>query len=130
MVVSIGAYSICDGTRSNGVALSELRLASDRKFDVVDPLRQILPVAIDRVGRLTDATFQVKRVHASLGAAEDFILGLESAIPAIGTITVTTTGPTPVTVTIPNGAVVEHDLVQEQGATTVHQYRIIGGAPM
>jgi hypothetical protein len=129
MLVSIGAYDICDGTRTGGVALTELRFTGNRTFDVVDPLRQILPVAIDRTGRVTDTTFQVKRVHASLGAAEDFILGLEAAIPATGTISVTTTGPTPVTVTIPNGAVVEHDLVQEQGATTVHQYHILGGAP-
>jgi hypothetical protein len=130
MLVSIGAYNICDGTRSNGVALSELRLTGDRKFDVVDPLGQIIPIALDRIGRATDVSFQVKRSHGSLGAAEDFILGLESAIPATGTISVTTTGPSPATVTIPNGAIVEHSLVLHQGATTFHQYRIIGGAPM
>jgi hypothetical protein len=129
MLISIGAYDICDGTLANGVALSELHSIGDRKHDVIDALRQASPVPIDRIGRSTDFSFQVKRAHATLDDAENFILGLDAAIPSTGAVTVVTTGPSPVTVTIPNGAVLEHNLVQQQGATTFHKYRITGGAP-
>jgi hypothetical protein len=129
MLVSINGYNLCDGTRSGGVALSELGFNVNRTFDVVDPLQQVSPIPLDRTTHILDITFTVRRVLNSLADAEKFILNLEDSIPSAGTILITAGWISPVPVTIPNGALLSHQLVAHQGATVFHQYRIVGGAP-
>jgi hypothetical protein len=130
MLVSIGTYDICDGTLTGGVAVSELRLKADRLFDFVVPIGEVDCTLFDRVITTTDVTFIVKLTHASKKASEVFILQLDTNIPTTGTVTFTTTGPSPDTRVIPNGFVLDHSLIQEQGATTFHQYHIVGGPPV
>ena len=130
MLVSIGAYDICDGTLAGGVAISELRLKSDRLFDFVVPIGDLDCLMFDRVNSTTDVTFLVKRTHVNLAAAEAFIVQLDNILPTSGDVTFTTTGPSPFTRVIENGSVIDHALVQEQGATTFHQYHIVGGPPV
>ncbi len=209
MTVTVGAYSLCDGTLAGGVAVSDLRLNQRRITDLVDVLPasfrislsaagtgyvvedelsvsadsflaviqvsvvgslgeivnfRVLsntfnenasslsatggtgsgatfsvssasqpnadsPVSFDRRGRPCVYAFTVKRTHADLAAAEDFIIGLEDAIPSIGSVNVTTTGPVESEFTIPNGKVQSHELLQQTGATTFHSYSIVGGTP-
>jgi hypothetical protein len=129
MTVTVGAYSLCDGTLAGGVAVSDLRVAQRRIADVVSILAGVSPNVYDRVGRPCVYSFTVKRTHADLDAAEQFIIGLEDALPASGDIDITTTGPTPATFVIPNAKVQSHDLQQQCGATTFHNYSIIGGPP-
>ncbi len=129
MTVTVGSYSLCDGTLAGGVAVSELRVNQRRIADIVPVLGGVSPQDYDRKGRPCIYAFTVKRTHADLGAAEDFIIGLEDAIPATGSITVTTTGPSSSTFEISNGKVQSLDLVQQQGATTFHSYSVIGGPP-
>ena len=130
MLISIGSYDICDGTLTGGVAVSDLRLKADRLFDFVVPIGDVDCLLFDRVITTTDATFIVKRTHASRTASEAFILQLDSNIPTTGTVTFTTTGPSPDTRVIPNGFLLDHSLIQEDGATTYHQYHISGGPPV
>jgi hypothetical protein len=129
MLVSIGAYDICDGTLAGGVAISDLRPANTRLFDVVVPLDNDVTL-FDRTNTTCDLTLTVARTHASLQDSEQFILQLDNNLPTSGAVTFTTTGPTPTTRTIPNGFIVSHELIQEQGSTTFHQYRIVGGPPV
>ncbi len=129
MTVSIGAYVLCDGTLENGVAVSELRVAQRRIADIVPILAGISPQTYDRIGRPCVYSFTVKRTHTDADAAEVFSIGLEDAIPATGDITITTSDPTPADFIIPNAKLQSHELAQQIGATTFHNYSIIGGPP-
>ncbi len=129
MTVTVGAYSLCDGTLAGGVAVSDLRLDQRRIADVVAILAGVSPQIYDRVGRPCTYTFTVKRTHANAGAAEAFLLGLGDAVPSSGDISIITGGPTPASFVIPNAKVQVIDLAQEDGATTYHTYSIIGGPP-
>src|SRR6267154_4147489 len=130
MLVSIGAYDICDGTLTGGVAVSELRLKADRLFDFVVPIGEVDCTLFDRVITTTDVTFIVKLTHGSKKLSEVFILQLDTIIPTSGTVTFTTTGPSPDSRVITNGFVLDHSLLEETGATTYHQYHIVGGPPV
>ena len=130
MLISIGAYDICDGTLAGGVAISDLRPANNRLFDVVVPLDDSDVILFDRRMMICDLTLTVKRTHSSLATAEQFIVQLDTNLPTSGTVTFTTTGPSAVTRKVPMGSIVDHALIQEQGATTFHQYHIIGGPPV
>lgn len=130
MLVSIGSYNICDGTLSGGVAVSDLRIRANRLFDFVVPIGDDASTFFDRINTLADYLFTVKKTHSGVQAAERFILKLDTVLPSSGTVTFTTTGPSGFTRTIPNGFIVDHALLQEQGATTFHQYHIVGGPPV
>jgi hypothetical protein len=130
MLVSIGAYDICNGTLAGGVAISDLRPSNNRLFDIVVPLDDSDVTLFDRINTTCDLTLTVKRTHASVANAEQFIVQLDTALPTSGNVTFTTTGPTPTTRTIPNGFIVDHTLLQQQGATTFHSYHIVGGPPV
>ena len=129
MTVTVGAYSLCDGTLAGGVAVSDLRVNQRRISDIVPVLAGISPQTYDRKGRPCEYDFVVKRTHADLESAEAFIIGLEDAIPATGSVVITTTGPSASSFEIQNGKVKSLDLEQQQGATTFHSYSIIGGPP-
>jgi len=127
MLVSIGTYAICDGTLSGGVAIGQARVQIDRGFDVVVPLAELNAIPLDRVYRKLTFTFQVQRTHTNAGAAELFILDLDSSLPSSGTVTITPTGNGSVRY-VPNGAVTTHNS-QQNGSTTTTQYTLIGGQP-
>jgi hypothetical protein len=127
MLVSIDTYSICNGTLAGGVSVSTLHFKIDRTIDVVIPIGQVNPATFDRVCRRLDMTFQVKRTHASIDAAELFILDLDDNLPSAGIVKVTLAGGVRY---IPNGKVPTHELVQQLGATTFHNYTIVGGKPI
>ncbi len=127
MTVTVGAYSLCNGTLTGGVAVSDLRLQQRRIADIVPILAGVTPQLYDRVGRPCVYSFTVKRTHGSAGAAEAFAIGLGDAVPSSGDISVITSDPTPVSFVIPNAKVQSIELVQQDGATTYHTYSIIGG---
>lgn len=130
MLVSIGSYEICNGTLSGGVAISDLRLRSDRLFDFVVPVGDVDCTLIDRITSVIDLIFAVSRTHSSQALSEQFILQQDTLLPTSGTITFTTTGPSPDTRLIPMGFIVDHQLIDEHGCTTIHQYHITGGPPV
>lgn len=140
MTVKIGAYSLCDGTLSGGVAISDQRPQTQRTLDEVvrfwtvdDGTTDHTIEYLDRSCRTFDYVFQVKRVHANLDAAESFILFLDQTLPEqlledSLPITIKTSDESS-TYDISNAALTEHSLVSHSGATTIHQYRIVGGQP-
>ncbi len=128
MIVSIADYSICDGTLSGGVALSDMRSLINRSIEVVLPLGEAVPITYDRLGRTSHFTFQVKRTHADAEACEAFIMTLDSSIPSEGTITITLNGGIEI-VEIRNGKVLSHQS-SELGATSITDYVIVGGPPL
>ncbi len=139
MTVAIGAYVLCDGTLSGGVAITDLRVSNRHVFDEVIPIDTlppitpagvISPVIFDRICAIASITFLVKRVHADLAAADVFILALDGNIPeGIANVVFTPSGTSPTPVTIPNGVITNHSLQEQDGAMTIHQYTISGGAP-
>lgn len=121
---------MCDGTLGGGVAVSELRLRLDRLFEVVIPVDQVSPELFDRTCRKCDITFSVRRVHADAAAAETFLLALEDNLPDNGEIKIGTDFDSPTDYrVIPNGYVTDYQLLQYIGASTLHQYHIVGGPP-
>lgn len=126
MTVTIAGYSLCNGTRSGGVAISDSRPRGDRVFDTALPLDSPF-VVFDRRCHKFDFTFIVRRVFGCIGEAEQFILMLDFNLPDSGGIVFRTTSGT--TRVIPNGVVIDHALVLQSGATTFHQYHIAGGPP-
>ncbi len=129
MTVTVGAYSLCDGTLAGGVAVSDLRINQHRIADVAPILGGVSPEIYDRIGGPCVYNFTVKRTHADVDAAEQFLIGLEDAVPSTGTINITTSGPSPTSFAIPDAKVQSIELQQQLGATTFHIYSIIGGPP-
>src|SRR5258707_748 len=127
MLVSIGSYDICDGSLSGGVAIGQARLQMDRVFDVVIPIAELNPELFDRVCRKLTFTFTVQRTHADAETSELFILDLDADIPSSGTVKLTPTSSASFRY-IPNGFVVNHQS-QQNGATSITTYTIVGGQP-
>ncbi len=128
MTVTIGDYSLCDGTTPGGVATGNMRLAVDRSTDVVLPLGETVPKTYDRIGRTAHFTFQVARVHTSAEVCEAFIASLDASLPSEGTVTITLTGGTE-TVQLRNGKVLSHQ-TNQTGATSFTDYVLVGGPPL
>lgn len=130
MLVSIGTYDICDGTLAGGVAVSDLRVRGDRIHDFSVPVGDFDATTFDRFNSTIDFTFTVKRTFTNKATCEKFIVQLDAILPVTGDVTITTTGPSEATFTIPDSFLVDHALVMEQGATAFHQYHFIGGPPV
>ncbi len=128
MTVTIGDYSLCDGTLAGGVALSDMRLLVNRSTDVVLPLGEPLPITYDRHGRTSHFTFTVKRVHSSAEVCDQFIVTLDAALPSLGTVMITLNGGTENT-SLQNGKVLSHQSSQI-GATSMTDYVLVGGPPL
>ncbi len=128
MTVTIGDYSLCDGTTTGGVATGNMRMLINRSTDVVLALGETVPKTYDRVGRTAHFTFQVARVHATAEVCEAFIASLDASLPSDGTVTITLTGNTE-TVELRNGKVLSHQSNQT-GATSFTDYTLIGGPPL
>src|SRR5689334_8053472 len=103
MLVTIGTYSLCDGTLAGGVAISDLHPVNTRLFDSFVPLDDNDVTLLDRINTTCDLTLTIKRTFSTKATAEKFILQLDTVLPTSGSITFTTTGPTPQTRIIPNG---------------------------
>lgn len=97
-----------------------------RQIEIVFPLRAPDPKLYDRAGRTLEITFTVKRTHASLDAAENFELLHERALPQSGDIKITSQSGAVVRY-VPNGRLLQHELILQDGVTTYHAYHIIGG---
>lgn len=127
MLISIDTFQLVDGTLSGGADVTDFRIRVDRIYDVVPALQQIDPVFMDRELRKFDIAFSVTRVHESIDAAEQYIQNHDAAVPDTGLITFTTVSGLLWTLT--NGALLYDNLTKETGATTIHQYNIVGGQP-
>ncbi len=127
MLISIGAYDLCDGTFAGGVAASDLRLGFTRGIEVVQELGTPDPVTFDRGTRTLTLSFTVHRVHASIKDAELFIGNHEHAVPQSGAIKLVTTGISASIVFIISGFLTDIQLLRQIGATTSHGYKIVGG---
>ena len=129
MLVSIGTYSLCDGTRSGGVGVTRLRFKVDRKLQVAELFRADAISTFDRGNRKTTVTFEVSRTFASQEAADVFILTLEDSLPSTGIVTFTAFLPNGQKVVryLAGGKVQSHEMLEQIGVTTRHQYTITGG---
>ena len=125
MLVRIATYDIADGTLAGGVAIGQLRYQVDRQIEIVVPLDEIDPDTLDRGGRKTTVGFIVQRVHDNAGAAEEFIVSLDTELPSFGDVELEFTETSAIW-TIPNAKVVSHNS-EQLGATTTTSYTIIGG---
>ncbi len=125
MLISIGFYDLCDGTLEGGVAATDLRLRFTRGIEVVQELGEETPVTYDRGTRTLDLSFTVARVHSSIKEAEVFIVKHNDTVPNTGVIALTTANGTVAFIT--NGIIIELDLITQIGATTYHNYHIVGG---
>ena len=127
MLVSIGAYDICNGTLAGGVAIGQARIQLDRTFDVAIAVDAIDPTLFDRVCHKVTFTFTVQRTHDDAGSCETFILDLDLDLPSSGTVKLTPTSSASFRY-IPNGFVINHQS-QQNGATSTTTYTIVGGQP-
>lgn len=125
MLVRIATYDIADGTLAGGVAIGKLAYQVDRQIEIIVPLNEIDPDTLDRGGRKTTLGFTVQRVHADAGAAEEFIVGLDTNLPSFGDVELEFTYSSAIW-TIPNAKVISHNSAQV-GATTTTNYVIVGG---
>src|SRR5258708_38659940 len=130
MLITIGDYSLADGTLAGGRSLTGLRLQIQRIFDVVVALGEVSPVLYDRNKRKADITFNVQRVQDSITDAEDFCLIHEATVPRTGDIKLIVSDPgagsEAIIALIVNGALVSFELVSQIGSFTEHSYHIQG----
>jgi hypothetical protein len=125
MLASIGAYDFTGGSMVGDVALSDLRLHVDRGLEVVAPLDGLVPVLFDRRTHKIDITFTVRRCHASIKAAEQYIIDHENLIPQSGDVKLTSASG--LVRYVLNAVLLSHQLTQQVGSTTFHAYHIVGG---
>ena len=129
MLVLIGSYALCDGTRSGGVGVTRLRFRVDRKIQVAELFRAEEVATYDRGNRKTTVTFEVTQTFGTLEDADVFVLTQEDNIPSTGIVTFTATKPNGQIVVryLASGKVQNHELVEQIGVTTRYQYTIVGG---
>ena len=129
MLISIGNYNLCDGSRAGGVGTTRLRFRVRRKIQVQEGFRAEQVVTFDRGNRETTAIFEVTRTFGSQEEADVFVLEHEDAIPASGLVSFTAFKPNGQKVVryLAGGKVERHELVEQIGVTTRHQYNIVGG---
>jgi len=130
MLVSIGTYALCDGTRAGGVGVTRLRFRVERKIQVQQIFRADDIVTFDRGNRRTTVIFEVSRTFASQDEADVFVLEQEDDLPSTGIVTFTAFKPNLQKVVryLAYGKVQSHELIEQIGVTTRHQYQIVGGA--
>jgi hypothetical protein len=129
MLISIGNYALCDGTRTGGVGVTRLRFRVLRKIQTALIFRAEEVETFDRGNRETEVTFEVSRTFLNQEAADVFILQHETTLPSVGIVTFTAFLPNGQKVAryLAGGKVRSHELVEQIGVTTRHQYSIVGG---
>lgn len=129
MLISIGNYALCDGTRAGGVGATRLRFRVDRKIQVQDIFRADQVVTFDRGNRKTTVSFEVAQTFPTQEEADIFILTQEDNIPSSGIVTFTATKPNGQQVVryLADGKMPSHELIEQIGVTTRYQYTIVGG---
>ena len=129
MLVSIGNYALCDGTRSGGVGVTRLRFRVDHKLQVAEIFRAPEVTTFDRGNRKTTVTFEVSQTFDTLEDADVFVLTQEDNIPGTGLVTFTATKPNGQKVVryLAGGKIQSHELLEQIGVTTRYQYIIVGG---
>jgi hypothetical protein len=129
MLVSIGTFQLCDGTRSGGVGVTRLRFRVQRKIQVAECFRAEEVETFDRGNRETFVTFEISRTFATQEAADVYVLQHEETVPSSGVVTFTAFQPNGQKVIryLADGKVRAHELVEQIGVTTRHQYAVIGG---
>jgi hypothetical protein len=129
MLVSIGNYDLCDGTRAGGVGTTRLRFRVERKLQVQEIFRAQEVSTFDRGNRKTTVTFEVSQTFPSQEEADVFVLTQEDNIPSKGIVTFTAIKPNGQKVVryLAGGKVESHELVEQIGVTTRYQYTIVGG---
>jgi hypothetical protein len=129
MLVSIGTFALCNGTRSGGIGITRLRFRVRRKLQVAEWFRAQEVETFDRGNRETMVTFEISRTFATQEAADVYVLQHEETVPSAGVVTFTAFQPNGQKVVryLADGKVQTHELVEQIGVTTRHQYAIIGG---
>jgi len=129
MLVSIGTFSLCDGTRSGGVGVTRLRFRVHRKIQVAEVFRAEEVETFDRGNRETTVIFEISRTFPTQEVADVYVLQHEDTVPSVGIVTFTAFQPNGQKVVryLADGKVQTHELVEQIGVTTRHQYTIIGG---
>lgn len=91
------AVVIGDDALGRGVGCKlvlSLRTRFDAAVQRADFTRGAAPTLFDREQETADIVCDVVYIFASLNACDDFILGLQAAVPRHGTLTISTTGET------------------------------------
>jgi len=129
MLVSIGTFQLCDGTPAGGVGTTNLRFRVNRKIQVQEIFRADQVITFDRGNRQTIATFEITRTFATQEEADVFVLEHEETLPSSGLVSFTAFMPNGQKVVryLACGKVESHELVEQIGVTTRHQYTITGG---
>jgi hypothetical protein len=129
MLVSIGTFQLCDGTRPGGVGVTRLKFRVERKIQVAEIFRAEEVETFDRGNRETTVRFEVSRTFATQEAADVYVLQHEETVPSSGVVTFTAFQPNGQMVVryLADGKVQTHELIEQIGVTTRHQYVIIGG---
>jgi len=129
MLVAIGNFALCDGTRPGGVGVTRLRFKVERKIQVAEVFRGEEVETFDRGNRETTVEFEVSRTFATQEAADVYVLEHEETVPSSGIVTFTAYQPNGQKVVryLADGKVRAHELVEQIGVTTRHEYVIVGG---
>jgi hypothetical protein len=111
------------------VGTTRLRFRVKRKIQIQEGFRAEQVITFDRGNRETVATFEIMRTFASQEEADVFVLEHEDTIPASGLVSFTAfkANGQKVVRYLAGGKVERHELVEQMGVTTRHQYIIMGG---
>ncbi len=130
MLVTIGNWACCNGTRHGGVGVSRLRFRVERTLQIAEVFRASKVEIFPRGNTKTTVTFEVARTFHDQATADLYALQHETLVPQTGVIMFTsfaTNGRRTVRYLNP-GYVLSHELISMIGITTRHQYQIVGPA--
>jgi hypothetical protein len=129
MLVSIGNFQLCDGTREGGVGVTNLRFSVARAIQTASFFRGSEISTYDRGNRSTSVSCEIVRTFASQQKADVYILEHEDTVPSTGVVTFTAfkSNGQKVVRYLASGKIQSHQLVEQIGVTTRHQYAIVGG---
>ena len=117
------------GPATGGVGTTNLRFRVNRKIQVQEIFRAEQVTTFDRGNRQTTTIFEITRTFPSQEEADVFVLEHEETIPSSGLVSFTAFMPNGQKVVryLAGGKVESHELVEQIGVTTRHQYTITGG---
>jgi hypothetical protein len=129
MLVSIGGYTLCDGTREGGVSTTGMKFKVKRLIQVAPCFRAEQVETFDRGNRETMLSFDVFYTFDTIADAEAFVLLLEENLPSAGLVTLISSKPNGQTVVryLADGKVDSHELIEQIGSTIHYHYELIGG---
>jgi len=123
MIITLGGYTLCDGpdrSVNKSAGPSDFTLVGNLDAQTSKPLRAVNATCFNRGNRVTEVSFTVRRLHASVSAALLWAVQHPVTVTRSGTLVLTGGGQLLT-------AVLDRISIRHVGVTVFADYHITGG---